>query len=142
VRPFRCRCGRIPLRESTLPVRQVGEGVSPTLDADANILGCYCGVKVPSGRRLIRSIIHSCRSSNKCNPGHAVCARNKHPHGGAIPCGTKFFRALSRHFCTHLSLLNRMSEPLLSMVTILFPCAKNNSSHSKICCIPHWLIEL
>jgi len=33
--PFRCRSGRIPLRENHLAlVWQVGEGVSPTLDAD------------------------------------------------------------------------------------------------------------
>jgi hypothetical protein len=46
VRPFRCRSGRIPLRDPPCPVRQVGEGVSPTLDASANVAGLYCGVEV------------------------------------------------------------------------------------------------
>jgi hypothetical protein len=39
VRPFRCRSGRIPLRDPPCPVRQVGEGVSPTLDAGASMAG-------------------------------------------------------------------------------------------------------
>ena len=35
---FGCHLGRILLRETTLPVRQVGAGVSPTLDAGFKVL--------------------------------------------------------------------------------------------------------
>src|SRR5262249_38930736 len=45
VRPFRCRSGRIPLRDPPCPVRQVGEGVSPTLDAGANMAGSSSNVE-------------------------------------------------------------------------------------------------
>ena len=39
------RSGRIPLRDPPCPVGQVGEGVSPTLDAGPNMAGSYCDVE-------------------------------------------------------------------------------------------------
>ena len=41
MRPFRCRCGRIPLRESTLPGQAGWRGRQPYSDADATIAGPF-----------------------------------------------------------------------------------------------------
>ena len=86
--PFCCRNGHIPLREPPCPGRQVGEGVSPTLDASVYFIRNFLFVKSDrfvrherrSGRPIAKSKTVAQQKSEHI--GRHEAAGGEHDSGG------------------------------------------------------------